>query len=863
MSFVRGALVALALSSITFASAAEPTPPTKEQILKAIEELSSDNFQARQRASAFLRNAGEAAEPFLIEAQKGAGLEVSNRLAAILHDFKWGVYPDTPKEVVEQINRYRGGEVTTKRDAINNLLRRGSPGFAALIKITSAENVAELRADLFRIIAQETPTAVPVLLVADNQRVVHDVLELSLTSKTDAAARNYAAYFLLRGRIDEKIEQFKKKVDKEGADSALVLAHLYRAKGDLAAARTVAAPFLLASQFEEEQGDWAALAKRIKPVKHMPDSLATCAAFQRLAGDSAAAQETLTALLDLGSADTMDITRARVAAKGLFLNDRPADAVALLIQKRQYLPAVDVLAAQSKYQAALDLLAKVAKDDDTPLQLLELRQAQLLHQLGDRDQSAKIIAKVFEDLQADGTFSGFRELIRTEQRLGLTDQAYEHAALALAKGWDEERAADLLKQFFQDHCDAAEVWWTFLREKYPQQKPQETMRLVRDIFEKRAAPKNFEDLVLQIDKSTIDDDDRSRRRVVTALAGAAMLLGKDDLELKYLKTLAKLAEKPAAHVRWGDLLVRKKEYKEAAQQYRLAWDLDPMLPLPLFLQGWALAQAGDAKAGQRLMDIAQVIPLASDELRYGLARGLAERGHADMARRNRELLLRLGPPSSWESNEAVRQFGYEAMKRGDHARAADHFERYRLRCLPADTTFIDYGAYVHVPALVHLNRAHALLAAGKPDEARKAADLALTLTPGNINIPIQLVAAFDKAERQADADALFGQVFALYARLTDDYPKSGMLHNSAAWLCAACRRDLDKGLAHAEKAAALDEKHTGYRDTLAEVHFQRGDKDKAIELMKRCLELDPASSYFKKQLQRFEAGDPKAPVPES
>ena len=54
-----------------------------------------------------------------------------------------------------------------------------------------------------------------------------------------------------------------------------------------------------------------------------------------------------------------------------------------------------------------------------------------------------------------------------------------------------------------------------------------------------------------------------------------------------------------------------------------------------------------------------------------------------------------------------------------------------------------------------------------------------------------------------------------------------------------------------------------YDRTLAEVHFQRGDKDKAIELMKKCLELEPANRYFKKQAQRFEAGDPKAKLPDA
>jgi hypothetical protein len=53
----------------------------------------------------------------------------------------------------------------------------------------------------------------------------------------------------------------------------------------------------------------------------------------------------------------------------------------------------------------------------------------------------------------------------------------------------------------------------------------------------------------------------------------------------------------------------------------------------------------------------------------------------------------------------------------------------------------------------------------------------------------------------------------------------------------------------------------GLPDTLAEVHFQHGEQDRALELMKRCRKLEPNSEYFRKQLQRIEAGDPKAELP--
>ena len=82
-----------------------------------------------------------------------------------------------------------------------------------------------------------------------------------------------------------------------------------------------------------------------------------------------------------------------------------------------------------------------------------------------------------------------------------------------------------------------------------------------------------------------------------------------------------------------------------------------------------------------------------------------------------------------------------------------------------------------------------------------------------------------------------------------------------AWLTACCRRELDKGLEHAQKAVALAPDAPGYHDTLGEVYFQRGDKEKALTAARRSAELDPKVEYYKRQIKRIEAGDPRAELP--
>jgi tetratricopeptide (TPR) repeat protein len=175
--------------------------------------------------------------------------------------------------------------------------------------------------------------------------------------------------------------------------------------------------------------------------------------------------------------------------------------------------------------------------------------------------------------------------------------------------------------------------------------------------------------------------------------------------------------------------------------------------------------------------------------------------------------------------------------------------------------FTQPKAYLVVPYWAHFYRARALLGAGRLDEARRHIARCQAIMPGDVDLAIYLMPELEKHGLKKEAEELFRQSEAHYTRLCTDYPKSPAWHNTLAWLDARCHRELDRALAHAKEAARLDPKNAGLLDTLAEVHFQRGDRARAVALMKRCIELDPGKEYFRKQLARFETGNPRADVP--
>jgi hypothetical protein len=107
---------------------------------------------------------------------------------------------------------------------------------------------------------------VPDLLFQNNFATLDQLLELTVAADLDAAATSYAAYALLRGRLDDRITAATVRAEKEkDAKAWQLLAHLHRAKGDLKAASEAAGKANKPEMHEAilaEAGDWAVLAKR-------------------------------------------------------------------------------------------------------------------------------------------------------------------------------------------------------------------------------------------------------------------------------------------------------------------------------------------------------------------------------------------------------------------------------------------------------------------------------------------------------------------------------------------------------------------------------------------------------------------------
>jgi tetratricopeptide (TPR) repeat protein len=859
---MRLVVVVTFLAPLIFAPVLHAEPPTKEQIARWIMELGDEQFAVRERATKQLWVAGEAAESAVLEAVKSSDVEVSRRAKSLAEKFKWGYYHNTPPQIVERIDRYRGADQNGKQAVIRELLPLGSAGCNAVLKIAAAEE-DQVRPGIFHQIAQDTMLAVPGLLIEDKTAMLEQMLEISMAAEHSDSHANYAAVCLMLGKLNERIGVYNQRAGSASPGKAhYILFFLHRARGDRAAARETAVklnrPELVEALLAEE-GDWKSLAN-MQPADLRVSTLGLRAAFQRLAGDTAAFEETVQKIRTSPEAVSERDWGAWGAARALLLNDRPQDALELLKPHRRT-AVFDLLCAQLRFQEAFALIDKVKGEDrpeiDVELARLEILQARTLHLLGEKEKAVKLFTDLSNRIRPENDFSWFERLIDAERRIGMKEAAADACARALGFTNNPGRQGSLIDKLFPGQGEFALQWWQFLRRGSAEQ-PAQTMKRLGDLIEGKTRGKALDDL---IGNAKVLHPDAAQARWMLAISDAYLNADMPDRAKEYLDAALTSHHSPAPHLRFGDYLAERKEWDRAEEQFAKAWELDRKDPLPLYLRGWAMAGAGKEREGKRLMELSHWLPLGSESTRFAFMNGLAKRRQHAAVIREAELLALLSVPGSFYAGESARQLSLHAYNRREYTMAAAYHELAMYRCLRPQTSFQETAAYLGVPHFVHRCRAAGLLAEGRIDDALKEAGVCLAAMPGNSDLQTLLVPELEKRGRKTEADTLFNRCYEPHTRLCAEYPNSAWAHNSLAWLCASTRRKLDEAMEHANRAVALEPTNAGFHDTLAETHFQRGDKTQAITAARKAIALNPKRTYFAKQLKRIEAGDPKAPLP--
>ncbi|MBU2591087.1 MAG: polymer-forming cytoskeletal protein [Nitrospinae bacterium] len=90
-------------------------------------------------------------------------------------------------------------------------------------------------------------------------------------------------------------------------------------------------------------------------------------------------------------------------------------------------------------------------------------------------------------------------------------------------------------------------------------------------------------------------------------------------------------------------------------------------------------------------------------------------------------------------------------------------------------------------------------------------------------------------------------------KLLQLHPVAAPVLNRLAWLYYAKGINTEEAIKLAEKAVAINLKSDKYLDTLADLRYKNGEKEVAIDIIKKAIEINPTSAYYTGKLAKYQA----------
>jgi tetratricopeptide (TPR) repeat protein len=524
-------------------------------------------------------------------------------------------------------------------------------------------------------------------------------------------------------------------------------------------------------------------------------------------------------------------------------NKNRIDAFKLLVRQNRCIEALEMVGLDVPNKEMREQIGSSfgqLKDEAA----LAIEIASLLHRLGET-KPAGLLFDLLVMESASHSEKRLYDVCAAEYRVGRVDEAFAHIEpITLGS------AGGVLRQLFSKRLDVATVWWSYFSQAHPNEPRRQTLKRVHSILSPKSGMSIADVKQLAARAADFSKGLDLRAHWLEKISETIALHGDAKLAHTYLQDSANLQPTSARLMKLGDSQARLTQWKKAAETYGKVWEMDQSEPLALYLQGWATTQSGEEARGDGLKQRAKLLPLGNTHHRFVLAEGLQKRGLRQAADRQFEMVTRLGSGNDRFMLNAAKILG-NSIYPTNRFQAAEYWQQLLLSCLRTTTRFGEIEGYLQLPHIINKAQARGFLEQGKTELAAAAASRSHAIIPGETRLAIDLVPEFDKAQSGKFADELFAKIYAVNIAICERFPNSASHHNNLAWMAAKCHRRIDDALKLSQRATTLQPENSGYLDTLAELHFLAGDRDKAIELAQRCLKFDAKNVHYQEQLERF------------
>ena len=865
-------LLALAAARSAFAQADLPEQgvagprPDAAAIQKALGELGHEEFSVREAASKVLWLAGLQAEKDLRQAAASPDPEVKMRARQILEKFELGLTPDMPPEFEALLVSFRQSEMHGKQEVLRTLI--DDKRIKTAMQLARSEREAPVRDALIAAASRHAQRFVPEMLVREEINEAEAILE-AVDINADTTLERLTAVLLITGRLPDRLKTAEEQL-KLSTSPPLAKRVMYyrRAAGDLTGAAELAGKHELGFYQRAillEKGDWAGAAglqdNLFKGQKPLAEVTAFSAALHFFAGKQGVVD---VKLQDLRTTAADQVSAYWDAAEAHLACDQPHRATELLAKSvpaaASYFHFLRMNYAESQVLGGLTKGSKidkawydalvdgglVATQSRMPRHQFARDLARQLHLLGERERAKEIVRVLRAEAENDKGGQLWNSVINSDLFLGDRGQALADAEQALGRPGVSPSGVFGLLYGGKDFMLADALYNKLTPDGG---KKTEALQLLEQLFgpagwteEERKA------LVLKVGGIVEAWHDIADHRLHLRAGEIFVKLEDRDQARRWFERAA--SSTTDAAIRLGDLAREDRDWKGAEKWYRAAFDKLPALPLPRYLLGQTLIDAGEREAGekeQRRASLAALAPVT----RYSLAFQLKERSLNAAAAEQALILLRTSNPTVQHPTLAAGHLRANVTWRESPAAAADAWQRWLLSMLSGVNNYSLFDHYLADPELIHRTRAKVLLAAGKPDAAVAELRRVLVLLPGNVRMIEEFLPQLEKTDQKGAADKLFDEVAQRYERVIRDYPQTAHHRRELALMFARCNRRLDDALKLATEAHKWEPREAASHAMLAEVHFLRGDRAAAIASGERALALEKQNDDLRKQLARW------------
>ena len=838
-------------------------PEAKEVIavpaLKQIDELAlklgDESFVVREQAMVDLWKLGKDTLPALRRIEAGDDIEASERARELIFYVSAGLLHDSPEQAKELVLRFLKSNDDGKIIITHKLLQLRQ--WKQVMYLAKLENNAEIKGAMSRLCWPRVEPIIRKAMAEDNHQLVSEILEL--TGDSDLHMRFRAFYYTQTGQGDEEL---RKAAALKGERAARWRMWLHRAGGNFTAAieesqqannpvagdllRVLngdAVPWLERSATEGDTiYQWGCKLQQLRLEGKEAEAEAQSRQWKLLGQDPKESARIVRCLAANGfREEALGLLQSSDANAAFHFYD-------LVEMPRQSLKLLGILEnAKPPYTNWVNKRIEELKEDDRDT----------------RDMAAERVMMLASFLYARGEKQYAREVLTPMMTLFVAQDGEdwnEHIEMMANEGLGSLSIYFIKREITEDGADHGE-FAEAAKKLINLLKPQFRDCLWDHLKSRHLTNRNGEDVATTIDQIGLlagllpDPDDRTTKLHEALVAEAIKLddLAKDLLITTLYQLCLARNDLTAASQMVDSFADQTKSLQGARNDLDynlLRWEsIEPVLAARvqarpedrLSLGKWhiALLKLGQTQKAEEAYRRAMLLSLGDPESLIDWGHYLYAVGYEEKAI---ELWFLAAALSDLDGDDLAEYSwavtllasnGESLYASGDWQKAlaiSEVFARFVMRSSAA-------GLYLSLKVRYRAEFCHGMmmLHQGGQTEGLRRLDIARQLIPGDGALADDFFPALRNKIPVKTYQGWFDESYAHIEAVSKDYPQSHNSHNTAAWLAARAVRNLDEAYAHAQKAVSSMPNQGAYLDTMAEVWFARGDRQKALMWSKKAI----------------------------